>query len=150
MIKAMAPQLRTVTEGEEILPGVTVRYTPGHSAGSASYAIEAGGKGVICFGDAFHTPLQVTHPRWENTFDHNHQQSTSLRESLVHELAEPHHRLRRALPPAFRPRPHRRQPRELAAHQHLNPTRRGQRSAPARRRPARRCGGPGRCSEALR
>jgi hypothetical protein len=44
---------------------------------------------VIAFGDAFHSPLQVPHPRWENTFDHDHAQSTSLRESRVLELAEP-------------------------------------------------------------
>jgi len=89
MIKAMESQVRTVAEGEEIFPGVTVRYTPGHSAGSASYVITADGKRVIAFGDAFHSPLQVSHPRWENTFDHDHKLSTALRESLVYELAEP-------------------------------------------------------------
>ena len=89
MIKALAPQVRTVADGEEIFPGVHVRYSPGHSAGHASYVIDAGGKRVIAFGDAFHTPLQVIHPLWENTFDHDHAQSTGLRHSLVLELAEP-------------------------------------------------------------
>jgi glyoxylase-like metal-dependent hydrolase (beta-lactamase superfamily II) len=89
MIKALAPQVRTVSEDEEIFPGVHVRYTPGHSPGHAAYVISASGQKVIAFGDAFHTPLQVPHPRWENTFDYDHAQSTSLRESLVLELAEP-------------------------------------------------------------
>jgi glyoxylase-like metal-dependent hydrolase (beta-lactamase superfamily II) len=89
MIKALEPHVRTVTEGEEIFPGVTVRYTPGHSAGHAAYVISAGRQKVVAFGDAFHTPLQVIHPRWENVFDFGRQQSTSLRESLVFELAEP-------------------------------------------------------------
>jgi hypothetical protein len=44
---------------------------------------------VITFGDAFHSTLQIGHPLWENTFDHDHQQSTSLRTSLLTELAEP-------------------------------------------------------------
>jgi glyoxylase-like metal-dependent hydrolase (beta-lactamase superfamily II) len=89
MIKVLEPQVRTVTEGEEIFPGVTVRYTPGHSAGHAAYVISARGQKVIAFGDAFHTPLQVTHPMWHNVFDFDHQQSTSLRRGLIDELAQP-------------------------------------------------------------
>jgi glyoxylase-like metal-dependent hydrolase (beta-lactamase superfamily II) len=89
MIKALAPQVRTVAEGEEIFPGVHVRFTPGHSAGHAAYVINARGQRVIAFGDAFHSPLQITHPLWENTFDFDHQQSTSLRTSLLTELAKP-------------------------------------------------------------
>ena len=40
---------------------------------------------MIAFGDAFHSPRQITHPLWENTFDFDHQQSTSL----LTELAKP-------------------------------------------------------------
>jgi glyoxylase-like metal-dependent hydrolase (beta-lactamase superfamily II) len=89
MIKVLEPHVRTVSEGQEIFPGVTVRYTPGHSAGHAAYVISAGGQKVIAFGDAFHTPLQITHPLWHNVFDFDHQQSTSLRRGLVDELAQP-------------------------------------------------------------
>ena len=32
MIKALAPQVRTVAEGEEIFPGVQVRFTDGMAA----------------------------------------------------------------------------------------------------------------------
>jgi glyoxylase-like metal-dependent hydrolase (beta-lactamase superfamily II) len=85
MIKALEPQVRTVAEGEEIFPGVHVRFTPGHSAGHAACVINAGGQRAT----AFHSPIQITHPLWENTFDHNRQQSTSLRRSLVTELAQP-------------------------------------------------------------
>ena len=89
MIKVLAPHARTVAEGQEIFPGVHVRYTPGHSAGHAAYVISAGGQKVIAFGDAFHTPLQITHPLWQNVFDFDHQQSTSLRRGLIDELAQP-------------------------------------------------------------
>jgi len=44
---------------------------------------------VIAFGDAFHTPIQITHPLWQNVFDFDHQQSTSLRRDLIDELAQP-------------------------------------------------------------
>jgi len=89
MIKVLAPQVRTVAEGQEIFPGVRVRFTPGHSAGHAAYVIRAGGQKVIAFGDAFHTPIQITHPLWQNVFDFDHQQSTSLRRGLIDELAQP-------------------------------------------------------------
>jgi len=56
MIKALAPQVSTVAEGEEIFPGVHIRFTPGHSAGHAAHVIDAGGQRVIAFGDAFHSP----------------------------------------------------------------------------------------------
>ena len=36
-----------------------------------------------------HSPVQITHPLWENTFDFDHQKSTSLRSSLLAELAKP-------------------------------------------------------------
>ncbi|WP_239153906.1 hypothetical protein [Amycolatopsis sp. FDAARGOS 1241] len=42
-----------MAEGEEIFPGVTVMLSPGHSVGHSAYAINAGGKRVISFGDAF-------------------------------------------------------------------------------------------------
>ena len=45
MIKALASQVRTVAEDEEIFPGVHVRFTPGHSAGHAAYVIDVGGSG---------------------------------------------------------------------------------------------------------
>jgi glyoxylase-like metal-dependent hydrolase (beta-lactamase superfamily II) len=89
MIKALEPQVRTVTEDQEIFPGVTVRYASGHSAGHAAYVISAGGQKVIAFGDAFHTPLQVIHPLWRNVFDFDHKQATSLRRGLIDELAQP-------------------------------------------------------------
>jgi glyoxylase-like metal-dependent hydrolase (beta-lactamase superfamily II) len=88
MIKALEPRVRTVADGEEIFPGVHVMIAPGHSPGHAAYVIDTGGQRVVAFGDAFHSPLQITHPQWENTFDHDHRQSTSLRHRLVLELAE--------------------------------------------------------------
>ncbi|QKV90475.1 MBL fold metallo-hydrolase [Streptomyces sp. NA02950] len=81
------PDGQTVTDGEEVFPGVRVMLAPGHSAGHTAYVIEEGGQRVIAFGDAFHSPLQITHPLWENPFDHDHAQATSLRHRLVLDMA---------------------------------------------------------------
>ncbi|TCC36617.1 MBL fold metallo-hydrolase [Kribbella speibonae] len=90
MLKAMQPQVRTVADGQEIFPGVRVMLIPGHSAGHTAYVISAGGQRVIAFGDAFHSPIQISHPLWEVPADHNAEQAAALRHSLVLELAEPH------------------------------------------------------------
>ncbi|MFK0288604.1 hypothetical protein ACIQVL_50250 [Streptomyces sp. NPDC090499] len=63
--------------------------TPGHTVGHAAYVIDAGGQRVIAFGDAFHSPVQLTHPLWEVPADHDRAQSIGLRRSLVDELLEP-------------------------------------------------------------
>jgi glyoxylase-like metal-dependent hydrolase (beta-lactamase superfamily II) len=89
MIAALAPRVRTVPLDAEIFPGVSIRHAPGHSAGHSAFVISAGGQKVVAFGDAFHTPIQVEHPRWRNMFDHDHDQAVALRQSLIAELAEP-------------------------------------------------------------
>jgi glyoxylase-like metal-dependent hydrolase (beta-lactamase superfamily II) len=88
-IAAIARRVRTVAQGEEVFPGVRALYAPGHSAGHAAYVITVGDQRVIAFGDAFHSPLQVTHALWKNVFDHNHDQAARLRIKLLAALNEP-------------------------------------------------------------
>ncbi|WP_232666465.1 MBL fold metallo-hydrolase [Pseudonocardia sp. TRM90224] len=89
MLDVMAPRVRTVGDGEEIFPGVRVRYAAGHTAGHAAYVITAGGRTVIAFGDALHSPIQVEHPEWTAASDHDTTLSGAARAQLVAELAEP-------------------------------------------------------------
>jgi glyoxylase-like metal-dependent hydrolase (beta-lactamase superfamily II) len=89
ILKAMQPRVRTVAESEEVFPGVQVMFAPGHSVGHAAYVISANGQRVIAFGDAFHSPIQITHPVWEVAVDHDRHQSASLRRDLVKVLAQP-------------------------------------------------------------
>jgi glyoxylase-like metal-dependent hydrolase (beta-lactamase superfamily II) len=89
MLGALAPQVQTVIEGEEIFPDVTVHLTPGHTAGHASFVITGGGERLIAFGDALHSPVQVGHPEWSAASDHDRSLSAKIRRRLVAELAEP-------------------------------------------------------------
>ncbi|MFD0536458.1 hypothetical protein ACFQY7_24690 [Actinomadura luteofluorescens] len=70
-VAALAPHIRTVTEGQEIFPGVRVRITAGHTAGHAEYVITSGGRRLIAFGDALHSPIQIGHPEWSASVDHD-------------------------------------------------------------------------------
>ncbi|MFG2616797.1 MBL fold metallo-hydrolase [Streptomyces sp. NPDC048507] len=86
---ALAPRVRTVTDGEEVFPGVRVRITPGHTVGHAEYVITGGGRRLIAFGDAMHSPVQIGRPAWSSAFDHDPALTAGHRRRLVAELAEP-------------------------------------------------------------
>ncbi|MFM9443677.1 MBL fold metallo-hydrolase [Streptomyces acidiscabies] len=67
---ALEPRVCTVTDGEEVFPGVRATLAPGHTAGHTAYVIEAGGQRVIGFGVHFADVVfgRVTvdngHPVW--------------------------------------------------------------------------------------
>jgi len=88
-IDAIAPQVRTVTAGEEIFPGVTVTPMPGHTPGHTAYTITGGGRRLIAFGDALHSPAQIAHPQYSSGIDHDPQRSAEHRRALAELLAEP-------------------------------------------------------------
>jgi glyoxylase-like metal-dependent hydrolase (beta-lactamase superfamily II) len=88
-VAALAPQVRTVADGEEVFPGVRLRITAGHSPGHAEYVITSGGRRLIAFGDALHSTIQVAHPGWSTAFDHDPVGAAAHRRRLVAELAEP-------------------------------------------------------------
>ncbi|MEV0534271.1 MBL fold metallo-hydrolase [Kitasatospora sp. NPDC050463] len=89
-VAALARRVRTVTDGEEVFPGVRVRITPGHTVGHAEYVITGGGRRLIAFGDAVHSPIQIDHPDWSSGFDHDLARTADRRRRrLVAELAEP-------------------------------------------------------------
>ncbi|MGW4397194.1 MBL fold metallo-hydrolase [Amycolatopsis nivea] len=86
---AMAPQVRTIQDGQEVFPGVQVRFAAGHTPGHAEYVITAGGHRLIAFGDAVHSPIQLENPDWSCVYDHDPVEAASHRRKLVAELAEP-------------------------------------------------------------
>jgi glyoxylase-like metal-dependent hydrolase (beta-lactamase superfamily II) len=89
IVAALAPRVRTLTDGQEIFPGVRVRITAGHTPGHAEYAITSGRQRLIAFGDALHSPIQVDHPEWSAAVDHDPVRSADHRRRLVAELEEP-------------------------------------------------------------
>jgi glyoxylase-like metal-dependent hydrolase (beta-lactamase superfamily II) len=88
-LDALAPRVRTVSDGEEIFPGVRVLLTAGHTAGHASYVLTEGDQRLIAFGDALHSPIQIANPSWSAAPDHDTVRSAEWRHRLVEELAKP-------------------------------------------------------------
>ncbi|MDI2131146.1 MBL fold metallo-hydrolase [Yinghuangia seranimata] len=85
----LSPRVRTVDDGQEIFPGVRMRITGGHSPGHAEYVITSGGQRLIAFGDALISPIQVEHPHWSSSFDHDPATLAAHRHRLIAQLAAP-------------------------------------------------------------
>lgn len=82
--------LHRISDGEEVAPGVRALVTPGHSAGHTSYVItSASGQRLIAFGDAFHTPAQLSHPEWGSAPDIAPDSVPAARARLLGELCQP-------------------------------------------------------------
>ncbi len=88
-IAALAPNVRPVTDGTVIAPGVSVLHTPGHTAEHTSYVVESAGERLIAFGDAFHCVAQFNHPEWADGMDHEAVSARASRELLLGRLTEP-------------------------------------------------------------
>lgn len=89
VLAALTPRIRTLADGQEIFPGVRARISAGHTVGHTEYVITGGGKRLIAFGDALHSPIQVEHPEWSSAVDYDTARSGRHRRRLLAELAEP-------------------------------------------------------------
>ncbi len=77
-------------EGEQVVPGVKILATPGHTAGHASLLVTAGEERVIILGDIFHSAVQIEHPEWTNSLDSGDpEQAKVTRRQMLQELAQP-------------------------------------------------------------
>ncbi|MET7773967.1 MBL fold metallo-hydrolase [Nocardia sp. NPDC005366] len=88
-LEVMAPRVRTIVDGEEIFPGVRAVALPGHTIGHMGYIISGGGQRLIAFGDALHSPAQISDPGMCSAVDYDDAVAAAQRRKLVAELAEP-------------------------------------------------------------
>jgi glyoxylase-like metal-dependent hydrolase (beta-lactamase superfamily II) len=89
MLARLTPRVHPVHNGEEIFPGVRVLLTPGHTAGHTAYVVESGGRRLVAFGDAMHSPIQVGHPDWRAVVDLDPGAAADSRRRLLAELERP-------------------------------------------------------------
>lgn len=57
-----------IDEGDEILPGLSVRRAPGHTAGHLEIWLRSNGESAVFSGDILHQPMQVYRPEWNSRF----------------------------------------------------------------------------------
>ncbi|PJN04319.1 MBL fold metallo-hydrolase [Streptomyces sp. CB01201] len=86
----MSRVLRRFDDHAEVWPGVTALITPGHSPGHTTYVVSASdGRRIVVFGDAFHTPAQLTRPDWPSGPDVDTTGVIEARTTLLAQLRAP-------------------------------------------------------------
>jgi len=84
---AIKQKVKMVKAGDDIVTGLRIVDTPGHTQGHVSLEI-AGGEGLIVAGDALTHPLiSFQHPEWRPTADHVPDQAIATRRKLLDRLA---------------------------------------------------------------
>jgi len=84
---AIKDKVKMMKPGDDIVTGLRVIDTPGHTQGHVSLEI-AGGDGLIIGGDALTHPLiSFQHPEWRPTADHVPEQAVETRRKLLDRLA---------------------------------------------------------------
>ena len=63
------PQLELIKQDGEILPGIDVIHTPGHTVGHMVVTIESAGERLMFIGDSFVVLPQITNPEWIPMWD---------------------------------------------------------------------------------
>ena len=76
-----------VKPGDDIVTGIRVLDTPGHTPGHVSFEVE-GGEGLIIVADTIIQPvIYFAHPEWKFGFDSIHEQAVASRRSLLDRAA---------------------------------------------------------------
>lgn len=84
---AIKQRVTTVKPGDDIVTGLRVLATPGHTQGHVAFEL-AGGDGLIVGGDALTHPLiSFQHPEWRPAADHVPDQAVATRRALLDRLA---------------------------------------------------------------
>ena len=78
-----------VQDGHEIVPGLTMIDTPGHTPGHMSLRVDSGDQSLIAMGDCMtHAYTNFVHPEWYNGFDSDGDQTVATRKRLLDMCAE--------------------------------------------------------------
>lgn len=87
--KPLEPVIRFVAGGEEIVPGLAVLSTPGHTPGHISLSVDGGEQRLIIIADLMYSVVQFSQPGWSAAFDGNPEQANATRQAMFQELAKP-------------------------------------------------------------
>ena len=67
----------------EVVPGVRVIHSPGHTPGHRSVLLADGSSSMLFAGDLLHLPIQVANPAWESGHDEEPERGVASRIELL-------------------------------------------------------------------
>ena len=73
---------------DEIVPGLNLVHTPGHTPGHSSVVVTSGDERVYVLGDVLHSPAQISEP-WSCFAEVDIEASRASREAVLRELQKP-------------------------------------------------------------
>jgi glyoxylase-like metal-dependent hydrolase (beta-lactamase superfamily II) len=87
-LKAVRAQLNTIKPDQELMPGINVISTPGHTPGHVSIEVGSGKGAVVILGDALtHPVISFQHPEWRPATDQEPDRAIATRKRLLDQLA---------------------------------------------------------------
>lgn len=79
-LRPYAARTRTVSHGQEGLPGITCHHLPGHTPGHSGWLIASGSESLLIWGDVVHLPgIQFALPQAGLAFDTDSDQARTTR-----------------------------------------------------------------------
>lgn len=87
--KPLDEVIEFVADEEELVSGVTVLDTAGHTPGHISLCVQDGGEKLYLTADLLHGAMQVTEPDWSVAFDADQAAARATRERMYALLTQP-------------------------------------------------------------
>jgi glyoxylase-like metal-dependent hydrolase (beta-lactamase superfamily II) len=87
-IRLFGTRLRAFEHDAEILPNVRTIAAAGHTPGHTAILLESQGERLLCTGDCFYDPLQLSHPQWRTPWDHDAERSVLSRRKILRWAAD--------------------------------------------------------------
>ena len=85
----LAERIEWLPENDAVVPGITVRPTPGHTPGHVSLLLQSGDERLFLVADVLHGTMQLNQPEWSVAFDADAEQARATRDALYPELVRP-------------------------------------------------------------
>lgn len=84
----VAERIRTFRDGEEVLPGIAARATPGHTPGHMAFELRQGSESLMVLGDAIgNHHIAFDRPDWPSPSDQDPPRAAETRLRLMDQLA---------------------------------------------------------------
>lgn len=88
IVEPLEDKFTSLSDGEELAPGITVVAILGHTMGQSAIRIESNGKSLLHLVDLLHSTAQFTYPDWHFVWDTNAELAVKSRREQLTKASE--------------------------------------------------------------